>query len=221
MKKFMLIVAIALIFVACNNSTSKNTHADHTVPVAADTATTNVDKSKGDSALTKEETAGVSNTAAKIESSTEKVDLKTVSNPFAGLYSAYFELKDALVKDNGAAAQTAAKGTQAAIEKLDSRQLNAVQGKLWKEYQRKLAFDTEHIAGIKENEHQREHFVTLSKNMYVLMKSVKPEVTVYYQHCPMYRDGKGANWLSTQKKIENPYLGQSMPTCGSIVETIQ
>ncbi|MGJ1417478.1 hypothetical protein ACR784_22020 [Sphingobacterium multivorum] len=37
MKKFMLIVAIALIFVACNNSTSKNTHADHTVPVAADT----------------------------------------------------------------------------------------------------------------------------------------------------------------------------------------
>jgi len=62
--------------------------------------------------------------------------------------------------------------------------------------------------------------VTLSKNMYVLMKSVKPEAPVYYQHCPMYRDGKGANWLSTQKKIENPYLGQSMATCGSIVETI-
>ncbi|WP_313417856.1 DUF3347 domain-containing protein [Sphingobacterium multivorum] len=125
-----------------------------------------------------------------------------------------------MVKDNGAAAQTAAKGIQAAIAKLNNEQLDAVQGKLWKEYQRKLAFDTEHIAGITENEHQREHFVTLSKNMYVLMKSVKPEVTVYYQHCPMYRDGKGANWLSTQKKIENPYLGQSMATCGSIVETI-
>ncbi|MGJ1228061.1 DUF3347 domain-containing protein [Sphingobacterium siyangense] len=221
MKKFMPIVATALIFVACNNSTSKNTHADHMVAVAEDTATIAVGNGKGDTALTKKEAAGVSNTAAKIESSTEKVNLKTASSPFAGLYSAYFELKDALVKDNGAAAQTAAKGIQAAIEKVNSEQLDAVQGKLWKEYQRKLAFDTEHIAGIKENEHQREHFVTLSKNMYVLMKSLKPEVTVYYQHCPMYRDGKGANWLSTQKKIENPYLGQSMPTCGSIVETIQ
>ncbi|WP_313155642.1 DUF3347 domain-containing protein [Sphingobacterium multivorum] len=219
MKKFMLIVAIALIFVACNNSTSKNTHADHTVPVAADSATTNVDKSKGDSALTKE-AARVNNTAAKIEPSAGKVDVTAASNPFAGLYSAYFALKDALVKDNGAAAQTAAKGIQAAIAKLNNEQLDAVQGKLWKEYQRKLAFDTEHIAGITENEHQREHFVTLSKNMYVLMKSVKPEAPVYYQHCPMYRDGKGANWLSTQKKIENSYLGQSMTTCGSIVETI-
>ncbi|MGE8427594.1 MAG: DUF3347 domain-containing protein [Sphingobacterium sp.] len=217
MKKFMLIVAIALIFVACNNSTSKNTQAEHTAPVVADTATMAVDK--GDTALTKE-TASVNNMAAKIEPSAEQVDLTTASNPFTGLYSAYFALKDALVKDNGAAAQTAAKGIQAAIEKVNNEQLDAVQAKLWKEYQRKLAFDTEHIAGIKENEHQREHFVTLSKNMYVLMKSVKPKVAVYYQHCPMYRDGKGANWLSTQKKIENPYLGQSMATCGSIVETI-
>lgn len=220
MKKFMLIVAIALIFVACNNSTSKNTHAGHAVNTVADTSTLSDDKGKEDTALTKA-TDGVNNMAAKIESSAGKVDLATASNSFAGLYSAYFKLKDALAKDNGAAAQTAAKGIQAAIEKVNSEQLDAVQGQLWKEYQRKLAFDTEHIAGIVENEHQREHFVTLSKNMYALMKSVKPDAPVYYQHCPMYRDGKGANWLSTQKKIENPYLGQSMPNCGSIIETIQ
>lgn len=220
MKKFMLIVAIALIFVACNNSTSKNTHADHMVTVAEDTATIAVNKSKGDTALTNE-VADVSNTAAKIEPSAGKVDLATASNPFADLYSAYFELKDALVKDNGAAAQIAAKGIQAAIEKINSEQLDVVQGKLWKEYQRKLAFDAEHIAGIKENEHQREHFVTLSKNMYVLMKSVRLGAPVYYQHCPMYQEGKGANWLSKQKAVQNPYLGRSMQSCGSTLEIIQ
>ncbi|MDR0265588.1 MAG: DUF3347 domain-containing protein [Sphingobacterium sp.] len=220
MKEFMLIVAIALIFVACNNSTSKNTHADHMVTVAEDTATIAVNKSKGDTALTNE-VADVSNTAAKIEPSAGKVDLATASNPFADLYSAYFELKDALVKDNGAAAQIAAKGIQAAIEKINSEQLDAAQGKLWKQYHRKLTFDAEHIAGIAENEHQREHFVTLSKNMYVLMKSVRPGVPVYYQHCPMYQEGKGANWLSKQKAVQNPYLGKSMPNCGSTVEIIQ
>jgi len=220
MKKFMLIVAIALIFAACNNSTSKNTQADHMVTVAEDTAAIAVDKDKGDTALTNE-VAGVSDTATKIELSAGKVDLATASNPFAGLYSAYFELKDALVGDSGAAAQIAAKGIQAAIEKINSEQLDAAQGKLWKQYQRKLTFDAEHIAGIAENEHQREHFVTLSKNMYVLMKSVRPGVPVYYQHCPMYQEGKGANWLSKQKAVQNPYLGKSMPNCGSTVEIIQ
>ena len=149
MKEFMLIVAIALIFVACNNSTSKNTHADHMVTVAEDTATIAVNKSEGDTALTNE-VADVSNTAAKIEPSAGKVDLARASYPFGDLFSAYFVLKDALVKDNGAAAQIAAKGIQAAIDKINSEQLDVVQGKLWKEYQRKLAFDAEHIAGIKE-----------------------------------------------------------------------
>ncbi|WP_233789431.1 hypothetical protein [Sphingobacterium sp. HMA12] len=54
-----------------------------------------------------------------------------------------------------------------------------------------------------------------------MMKVMKPEAPVYYQHCPMYNDGKGAHWLSKQKAIDNPYLGKSMPTCGSTVETIQ
>jgi len=42
--------------------------------------TTNVDKSKGDSALTKE-AARVNNTAAKIEPSAGKVDVTAASNP--------------------------------------------------------------------------------------------------------------------------------------------
>ncbi|MGE8291753.1 MAG: DUF3347 domain-containing protein [Sphingobacterium sp.] len=137
------------------------------------------------------------------------------------MYSAYFELKDALARDNGQAAQQAAKKMESAVAKIDAAKLETASAAAWKQYQRKLAFDTEHIAGIDENGHQREHFVTLSKNMYALLKVVKPEAPVYYQHCPMYNEGKGAHWLSKQKAIDNPYLGKSMPTCGSTVETIQ
>jgi len=110
---------------------------------------------------------------------------------------------------------------EAAVVKIDATRLDTASAAAWKQYKRKLAFDTEHIAGVYENGHQREHFVTLSKNMYALLKVVRPDAPIYYQHCPMYNEGKGAHWLSKQKAIDNPYLGKSMPTCGSTVETIQ
>jgi Cu(I)/Ag(I) efflux system membrane fusion protein len=33
-------------------------------------------------------------------------------------------------------------------------------------------------------------------------------------HCPMTFEGKGALWVQRQGKIQNPYEGSRMPTCG-------
>ena len=63
--------------------------------------------------------------------------------------------------------------------------------------------------------------MSLSKNMYELIKVAKPAETVYYQFCPMANDGKGANWLSKENGIKNPYYGSQMLTCGKTVETIK
>ncbi|HNK84737.1 MAG TPA: mercury transporter, partial [Flavobacteriales bacterium] len=41
---------------------------------------------------------------------------------------------------------------------------------------------------------------------------------IYLDHCPMYNGG--ADWLSREKAIKNPYYGSSMLTCGSVKETI-
>ena len=68
---------------------------------------------------------------------------------------------------------------------------------------------------------QRNHFTTLSKDIYSLIKVAKYEVPVYFQHCPMYNDGKGANWLSKENAVKNPYYGSMMLTCGKTVETIK
>lgn len=57
--------------------------------------------------------------------------------------------------------------------------------------------------------------------MYELIKVSKQEKPVYYQHCPMANKGKGANWLSKENAIKNPYYGSQMLTCGSTVETIK
>ncbi len=38
--------------------------------------------------------------------------------------------------------------------------------------------------------------------------------------CPMAFDGDGANWLQVGKKIQNPYYGTEMLSCGEVVETL-
>lgn len=137
------------------------------------------------------------------------------------VYAQYFALKDALIKDDGTAAAAKATALSAAIAKVDMAQLSAEQHTTWMKQLATLQTDANHIAGTKDVSHQREHFASLSTAMYAVMKVVKPEETVYYQHCPMYNDGKGADWLSKENTIKNPYYGNAMLSCGKTTETIK
>jgi hypothetical protein len=57
--------------------------------------------------------------------------------------------------------------------------------------------------------------------MYAVAKVYKADETLYYQHCLMYNDGEGANWLSKENTVRNPYFGNAMLTCGKTTETIK
>ncbi|OOG69490.1 hypothetical protein B0E43_21085 [Algoriphagus sp. A40] len=67
---------------------------------------------------------------------------------------------------------------------------------------------------------QRIYSSGLSQPMYELMKLSTTGPTIYYQKCLMYNSGKGANWLSKESSIKNPYYGSIMMTFGSTVEKI-
>ncbi len=142
-------------------------------------------------------------------------------NPLADVYTAYFSLKDALTKDDGNTAAAKAKELYKAIDAVKMEKLKTDEHTVWMKYMEKLSYDAEHIKGVTETEHQREHFASLSKNMHQLMKAIKPDYTVYFDHCPMYNDGKGADWLSKESIIKNPFYGSQMLTCGSVKETIK
>jgi len=52
--------------------------------------------------------------------------------------------------------------------------------------QNKLSYDARHIAEVQKIDHQREHFASLSLNMYSLAKSVRlSNQPVYEDYCPM------------------------------------
>ncbi len=142
-------------------------------------------------------------------------------NQLAAVFDSYFTLKDALVKTDGAQASVKAKELKTAIDAVKMDKLTADVHTIWMKLVNGLTEDAEHINETKDIAHQRDHFMHLSKNMYELIKVAKTTDPVYYQFCPMANNGKGANWLSREPGVKNPYYGSQMLTCGKTVETIK
>jgi Protein of unknown function (DUF3347) len=133
----------------------------------------------------------------------------------------YFALKDALVNTDGVTASAKAAAMLVALGAVEMGKLKMEEHTVWMKIEKGLNTDVQHIKENKDIEHQREHFMSLSKNMYELIKAAKTTETAYYQFCPMANDGKGANWLSKENAIKNPYYGSQMLTCGKTVEIIK
>ena len=137
------------------------------------------------------------------------------------IFDTYFAIKDALVKTDGASASALAAKLVSDLNKIKLDSLTPTEKEAWTKVEKDVKFDAEHISENKDAGHQRDHFGSFSRNMMLLMKASKPAEKVYYQHCPMFNNGKGADWLSKESSIKNPYYGNKMLTCGKTVETIQ
>ena len=150
-------------------------------------------------------------------------DQETTENkmPASEVLSSYLTLKNALTNDNDKEAATAATELVKAFKNMDKTALNAEQSQVYTDVEADAIEHAEHIAANAGNiVHQREHFETLSQEVYELVKATGAGQKLYYTNCPMYNSNKGANWLSETKEVKNPYLGQAMSTCGSVKEEL-
>lgn len=140
----------------------------------------------------------------------EKISTSLTKEQAKNILTSYLEIKDALVLTDGNAASKAA-------EKLVNK-LGDTKDKLTE----KIRFDAEHITSTKDAGHQRDHFNTLSKNVYSLVKHTQANTTtLYLQSCPMEKSNKEALWLSLDSGIRNPYFGEQMLDCGNTKEEIR
>ncbi|MBK9283038.1 MAG: DUF3347 domain-containing protein [Sphingobacteriaceae bacterium] len=155
------------------------------------------------------------------QSSNTVVGEPQLVNQLTAVFDNYFLVKDALVQTNGEMAAEKSKALLIAIKAVKMEKLSTDVHIVWMKVLTNLQEDSEHIADTKDASHQRDHFMTLSKNIYELIKVSKYEQPIYYQFCPMANDGKGANWLSKENTVKNPYYGSQMLSCGKTVETIK
>lgn len=143
------------------------------------------------------------------------------TNGLEKVYSHYFAIKDALI--NGDADQ-AAHFAQALVDALDAVKLENTDAKAYSHFiKQRVAIKaaSADIAGTPKISKQRTQFSVLSDKMYALMQSYKPAYPVYLSYCPMFNNGDGANWISKENTIRNPYYGSRMMTCGKIKETLK
>lgn len=143
------------------------------------------------------------------------------TNQLKAVFDNYFAVKDALVKTDGNTASAKAKELLLAINTIKMEKLSMEEQTVWMKVLSNLKEDVEHISDTKNASHQRDHFITLSISVYKLIKVSKQDSPTYFQHCPMANDGKGADWLSKENTIKNPYYGSMMLSCGKTLETIK
>jgi hypothetical protein len=90
--------------------------------------------------------------------------------------------------------------------------------RLWMQVMEPLANTSAGIASKSDLDTQRKAFAELTEPMFALVKARPGATPIYLDHCPMYEGG--ADWLSRDKAIRNPFYGAQMMSCGSVKETI-
>ena len=142
----------------------------------------------------------------------------TKATPLSQLLDFYYGIKNALVSSDAKIAATNAGELLKAIKGIDMKALSEPDMNAFMPLQDKLAFDAKHISENNGIAEQREHFSSLSNNIYKLAKVVKLSAEpVYQEYCPM----KKMYWLSSEAAIKNPYYGKAMPTCGKVTDSLK
>ncbi|WP_430412829.1 efflux RND transporter periplasmic adaptor subunit [Kordia sp.] len=135
---------------------------------------------------------------------------------FQSTMNAYIELKDAFVKSDATLTAAKSEAFRNALEQLTGSQrekLNAYWSVMHKTSKR-INKDT-------SIEVQRKSFQIISDHMIAIAENLKSfDQQLVVQFCPMAGNDKGAYWLSTEKIIRNPYFGDAMLTCGSVMKVL-
>jgi len=91
----------------------------------------------------------------------------------------------------------------------------------WDKPQTSLASSIDVIAKAKDIEAMRQGFALFSEELSAVLKQFGgASQPLYRVKCPMAFDNRGATWLQSNKIIANPYFGDRMLRCGSVVETL-
>lgn len=137
------------------------------------------------------------------------------------LVVAYLEVKDALVATDPSQTTIAAGAFQAQLSTIDPSLIDGDPQAYWFEQRKVLEKRNNNIRKASDVEIQRAHFEHLSLSLIELIKSFGIEGQVFYiQHCPMAFDNRGADWLSAEENVLNPYFGDVMLRCGFVKEEV-
>ncbi len=154
----------------------------------------------------------------QMKMSSEKIENnEKVKKALVPFFESYFELKSHLIADDFQAAYESAKASNELLNQIDMDAFTGAGHQEWMNYSKELKSSFLEANEANEIEQLRRAFIPISNTMIQLNKAFRPlKDTVYIQHCPMANKNNGADWLSKEKEIKNPYFGSSMLNCGEL-----
>lgn len=121
--------------------------------------------------------------------------------PVKSVYGHYLKIQSALAKDS-------LKGVPESAEAI----AKAVQSDPMKMLPKAVAGQAEAVAKASDLKAARQAFKPLSDSLIKYLADHHAQHAYVEVYCPMAK----ASWLQADKKVNNPYLGKAMPTCGEI-----
>lgn len=148
-----------------------------------------------------------------------KADLN-FQQQLAMVYKADLKLKKAFLAYQPEQIKTKVLPVKEALQNVDMKLLKGEAMKDWMKYHRVLESNLNQLAGAGNIKEQRVYFAQFNEALYKSIKAfgINGE-KAFYDYCPM-ANGKGGYWLSDNKEIQNPYLADTMPGCGSVKTVI-
>ena len=138
------------------------------------------------------------------------------------VYVDYLKLKDFLAADNVEDAKKVAVSMQDNLSKINMSIFTGESHTVWMKFSSNLKNTLQHVPHLSSIEEVREKFRQISITMIEMTNTFNPfDKTLYIQYCPMADNDKGADWLSSEKEIKNPYFGKSMLKCGEVTKEIK
>lgn len=129
----------------------------------------------------------------------------------------YYQLTEAFVQKDSTAINLRAGSFAASMQAIAMQELKADSQliALAAGIQQGIATEATAIAASSDWTKKYRSLQTISDQFFDMLRTVQYKGgKVYQQHCPMAFDNAGANWLSQQSAIRNPYFGDDMLDCG-------
>ncbi len=134
-----------------------------------------------------------------------------------GVTGAYLSLQQALAHSSFDKARAAVRAMTEALAGTDMTLLKEPSHEEWMRLRAGLRDALGRAGKAADVTAMRNDFLPLSLLLIEIFETLGPSrEPLYRAHCPMAFDDRGGDWITDEPKIENPYFGDAMFTCGEI-----
>lgn len=175
------------------------------------------------------EEKGESAPAEAMTPKTVQVSAATTSS-ITNMLASYYQLKDALVEYDTAAANKAATSLVTAADSVNTKEItDSALAITLQNFSGSIASEAKALAGEPDLVEKKRSFSMITENLYPILQAVQyNETVIYHQMCPMaFNDNEAAFWLSNNREVVNPYLGKKHPKyasgmlhCGEVKDSL-